>query len=119
MKVTDLAAILGMVLGTAGFTLSLFNYFRDRAEVKVALKWDMTELPGDAAVVLIRVTNVGRRPIYITSVALKVPGDTYLLIKRSSPGQKLSEGDAPVTYPLRYSELKLGPYAKHWRDVRN
>jgi hypothetical protein len=39
---TALAAMVGMVLGTAGFVMSVMNYLRDRPKVKVFLKWDMT-----------------------------------------------------------------------------
>ena len=35
--ITVISAITGMVLGTAGFMLSLVNYFRDRAKIKVLL----------------------------------------------------------------------------------
>src|SRR6266849_8635736 len=69
-----LAAMVGMVLGTAGFVMSLMNYLRDRPKVKVFLKWDMN-LIGDASkqMGIVRVTNVGRRPIYISVAALQVP----------------------------------------------
>ena len=44
ITLTDLAAIIGMVLGTAGFVTSLLNYLRDRPKVKVTLKWDMKSI---------------------------------------------------------------------------
>jgi hypothetical protein len=40
--ITQVAALLGMVLGTAGLVISLMNYLRDRPRVKVRLKWDMS-----------------------------------------------------------------------------
>ena len=36
-------SILGMVLGTAGFTISVLNYLRDRPQVKVTLQWNMVD----------------------------------------------------------------------------
>src|SRR5437879_1130780 len=96
------AAIVGMVLGTAGFVMSLINYLRDRPRAKVFLKWD-TALVGDASkqMGIVRVTNVGRRPIYISVAALQVPKGyrySHLILKESMPGKKLSEGDAPATF---------------------
>ena len=39
--VTQIAAVCGVVFGFAGLVLSILNYFRDRPELVVALKWDM------------------------------------------------------------------------------
>jgi hypothetical protein len=120
VTLSDLAALLGMLLGTAGFIIGLMNYLRDRPIVKVFLKWDMTEVgPNQNLFGVLRVTNVGRRPIYISVAALQVPkGFTYthLILKESMPGTKLSEGDAPATFMVNYDGL--GQYAKHWRKVR-
>jgi hypothetical protein len=114
------AAVVGMVLGTAGFVMSLINYLRDRPKVKVLLKWNMA-LVGDSSkqMGIVRVTNVGRRPIYISVAALQVPKGfkyTHLILKESMPGHKLSEGDAPATFSVNYDGL--AQYAKHWRKVR-
>jgi hypothetical protein len=35
ITVSELAAILGMVLGTAGLVMGLMNYLRDRPKIKV------------------------------------------------------------------------------------
>lgn len=122
LTLSDLAALIGMVLGTAGFVMSLINYLRDRPKVKVFLKWDMA-LVGDSAkkIGILRVTNVGRRPIYISVAALQVPKAfkyTHLMLKESMPGKKLSEGDSPLTFTLNYDDLNLAQYSKHWRKVR-
>jgi len=114
------AAMVGMVLGTAGLVMSLMNYLRDRPKVKVFLKWDMT-LVRDASkqMGIVRVTNVGRRPIYISVAALQVPKGfkySHLILKESVPGKKVSEGDAPVTFSVNYDGLVQ--YSKHWRNVR-
>ena len=114
------AAIVGMVLGTVGFVMSLINYLRDRPKVKVLLKWDMALVGNPSKQMgIVRVTNVGRRPIYISVAALKLPkGFKYdhLILKESMPGNKLSEGDAPATFSVNYDGL--AQYAKHWRKVR-
>ena len=51
MEVTlsDLAALVGMILGTAGFVLGIVNYLRDRAKVVVKLRWDMLMAGGTLA----------------------------------------------------------------------
>jgi hypothetical protein len=119
ISLSDLAAILGMVLGTAGFVMSLMNYLRDRPKVKVSLKWDMTEVGSNKVMGLVRVTNVGRRPIHISVVALQVPKGfkhSRLILKKSMPGQKLSEGDAPAAFPVNHDGLEQ--YSKNWREVR-
>jgi hypothetical protein len=116
--VSAAAAMVGMVLGTAGFVMSLMNYLRDRPKVKVTLKWDLTT-DGKNRMGFVRVTNVGRRPIYISLAALEVPTGfrhTHLILKESMPGRKLSEGDAPATFSVNYDDL--AQYSKHWRKVR-
>lgn len=120
-KLSDVAAILGMVLGTAGSVMSLMNYLRERPKVRVFLKWDM-EVAGNPTapkIGIVRVTNVGRRPVYISVVTLKLPRGLkydHLILKQSMTGTKLSEGDAPATFLINYTGLTR--YAKHWRRVR-
>src|SRR5712691_3992014 len=90
----DLAAILGMGLGTAGFVMGLLSYLRDRPKVEVFLKWDMADSVTHQKMGIVRVTNIGRRPIYISLVALEPPKgfDVHLVLKQSLRGSKLSEG---------------------------
>jgi hypothetical protein len=40
MSIVTVASILGMLLGTAGFVMSLLNYLRNRPCVQVHLEWD-------------------------------------------------------------------------------
>jgi hypothetical protein len=113
------AAMFGMVLGTAGFVMSMKNYLRDRPRVVVTLRWDMVEPLSGTKSGVVQVTNVGRRPIFISVVALQVPEGfkyTHLVLKKSMPGQKLSEGDAPAAFLANYDGLTR--YAARWRDVR-
>jgi hypothetical protein len=71
ITLSNLAALLGMVLGTAGFVMSLMNYSRDKPKVIVSLRWDMALLDTHETIGLVSVTNVGQRPIFITVVALQ------------------------------------------------
>jgi hypothetical protein len=119
ITLAELAAVLGMVLGTAGFVMGLMNYLRDRPKIKVHLKWDMEEIHSDVKIGVLTVTNVGRRPIFICVAALLVPKGfehSHLILKESMPGAKLSEGDAPAKFRVNYD--KFYKYAKNWRDVR-
>ncbi len=119
ITLSDLAATIGMVLGTAGFVMSLMNYLRDRPNVKVTLKWDMTSIRNGQLDGVVRVVNVGRRPVFISIVALQVPKGfkhTHLVLKESIPGEKLSEGDKPAGFLVNYEGLKQ--YAGKWREVR-
>jgi len=119
ITVSDLAALVGMVLGTAGFVISLMNHLRDKPKIEVFLKWNMTQGGANNNFGMLKVSNVGRRPVYLGAAALKLPkgfGYTHLVLKESIHGKKLSEGDAPVTYMISYDGLKQ--YAKHWRKVR-
>jgi hypothetical protein len=117
--ITLTASILGMILGTAGLTVSLMNYLRDRPKVKLSLQWDMTEALTKEKRGLIKVSNVGRRPVFISVVALALPKGmrhSHLLIDTSIGGKKLSEGDAPVGHTVSYPQL--AEYSKGWRKIR-
>ncbi len=120
----DIATVVGVTLGFCGFVLGLLNHYRDRAKVKVTLLWDMnvTENPTyDSRKMwcIIQIANIGRRPIYVSHAALKVPkGYTaeYEAIMEGIPGKKLSEGDKPLQYTV--SQEGLEQYAADWREIR-
>jgi hypothetical protein len=119
VTLSNLAATTGMVLGTAGFMMSWMNYLRDRPQVRVSLQWDMTNSQTREMMGLVRVVNVGRRPIFISVVALELPKgskDSHLVLVDSIQGAKLSEGDPPKGFPVKYAGLHQ--YAKHWRQIR-
>jgi hypothetical protein len=119
ITVTELAAILGMVLGTAGFVMGLMNYLRDRPKIKVGLNWNMVDSRTDEKFGMFIVSNIGRRPIFISAAVMTVPrtfkpNDFFLM--ESIQGRKLSEGDAPAKFRIRSEGMEQ--YAEVWRDVR-
>jgi hypothetical protein len=70
---------------------------------------------------VVRVTNVGRRPIFISHANLRYPNTTVrYLILESAKGVKLSEGDPPKSYFLDVKEgfPSLEQYAAEWWKVR-
>ena len=106
-----------MVLGTAGFSLSIMNYLRDRPRIKVTLQWNMTNSKTGEVIGLVRVTNTGRRPIFISAVAIETTEqNTLLLLDESMQGTKLSEGDKPAAYFATHNGMEK--YAAHWRKMR-
>jgi len=119
VTLSNLVAIIGMVLGTAGFAMSWMSYLRDRPRIRVWLKWDMTDTATGKQIGLIRVTNFGRRPIFTSVVALELPkgfNHSHLVIRNSIQGQKLAEGDAPAVFVVNYENLKQ--YSGVWRKIR-
>lgn len=124
LDLNDIATIVAMVLGTSGFVLGIISYLRDRPIVKVTLQWDMSvldyKLRGEGKLCcLIRVTNVGRRPIYVSHVALEMPKGSkpsHWLIKEGVVGNSLSEGCPPQLFHTNQKGLEA--YAAKWRDIR-
>jgi hypothetical protein len=122
--ITQVAALLGMVLGTAGLVISLMNYLRDRPRVTVRLKWDMSVMDNPRYDTkkkwgIVTVTNAGRRPVFISIAALTVPKGfemTHLILSESASGNKLSEGDAPARFMVNQDDLEK--YRDAWREVR-
>lgn len=111
MKITisEIASLVALIFGVAGFVLGVLNYLRDRAKVVVQLAWDLsvTQNPlydPKKSWGLIDVTNAGRRSIYVSHVSLKLPKEystRYLLV--SSIDSITQDG--------------MEKYAEHWREV--
>ena len=120
ITLSELAAVLGMILGTAGFVMGLMNYLRDRPKIKVSVNWHMEEIHTGVKMGMVFVTNVGRRPIFISAAVMLMPkgfGEhSRFLLAESIPGKKLSEGDAPVSFKIDNKGMEK--YAKVWRKVR-
>ena len=128
--VTQIAAVCGVVFGFAGLVLSILNYFRDRPELVVALKWDMAttgDLKHDPNKLwgIVRVTNTGRRPIFLTAVALELPKlfatekgfeHNLLVLGGSLGGKKLTEGDPPAVFVVTQDDLTR--YSTVWNQIR-
>ena len=120
MNIAELTSLLGLILGATGTLLGLSNYFRDRAKITVRLLWDMawTDEAESKKIGCIIITNTGRRAIYISHVALRLPkGDdiSHFLIQGGIKGQKLSEGDSPATFPVEQDGLEV--YANKWQEI--
>lgn len=120
MTITEISAFSGLLFGVIGTCLGLFNYFRDKGHIVVLLQWDM-EVTGDDAVQrvgCITVTNTGRRAIFISHVALRLPkGEeiSHFLIQGGLKGQKLLEGDPPAIFPFDLDGLET--YAGKWQEI--
>lgn len=123
MTLGEFVGLSGLVFGLTGFVLGVMNYLRDRAKIVVELQWDMKVTPGgpydpNKSYGVVRVSNIGRRAIYISHASLRLPkgyDHPFLLLADGIPGKKLSEGDSPETYAV--TQEGLAKYAKDWRKV--
>ena len=125
MTITDAAAILGLVSGVAGTVLGVLNYLRDRAAVVVGLQWDMRVTPGSGYDPnkkwgFITVTNVGRRAIYVSHVALRMYdnrfGISHLVLMDGIVGKTLNEASPSATHVVDQDGLQ--EYASAWHLIR-
>lgn len=122
--ITDITAMFGAIVGSVALVLSILNYLRDRAKIVVKLSWDMSVTnnpPYDPSKkwALVTISNVGRRPVYLSHASLKLPRGsefTHLVIKEGIQGQKVGEGDPPVSYIVTQDGLEK--YAKNWHKIR-
>lgn len=122
MDISVVASLCGIVFGVTGATLGAMSYFRDKAKIVVTLKWDLkivnnptydeNKLWG-----MVTVTNVGRRPIFISAAALILPKkyDDVLVLFESLGGSKLGEGDQPATYFINQGDLE--EFSKNWYKI--
>jgi hypothetical protein len=117
---TQITSLLGLVFGVTGTVLGVLNYLRDRAQVRVTLHWDMSVTPGSKYDSkkkwgIVRVANVGRRPIFVSHVAIRLPKGfnvTHLLLSEGVEGVKLGEGDPEKGFVV--SQEGLEQYAACW-----
>jgi len=121
MSISETVSFVGLLLGTVGTVLGVLNFLRDRGHLVVRLQWDMaiTGEPEEKRVGCITVTNTGRRAIFMSHVALRLPKGgqlSHFLIRDGLKGQKLTEGDPPAVFPVDQEGLEL--YAHEWQDVR-
>lgn len=124
MGLSETASLLAIILGTTGTVLGILNYNRDKAKINVTLQWDMKILDSpkydeNKSWGTITVTNIGRRPIYISHASIKLPRgykSTHLLLVEGISGKKLAEGDPPETFIL--DQESLGEYSIVWKKLR-
>ena len=120
MTITEVSAFLGLLFGLTGTALGVSNYFRDKGHIVVLLQWDMAMTGEDAAnrTGCITVTNTGRRAIFMSGVALRLPigGEiSHFLIQDGLKGQKLLEGDPPAVFLVDQDNLEA--YAGRWQEI--
>lgn len=117
-----ITGIIGSITGISGLALSIFNYFRDKPDIQITLQWDMEsfnlpQLDPSKKWGVVSVTNIGRRPVFISHVSLKTNIDSrYLVLTEGLVGEKLLEGDPPKRYPVKQDGLE--EFAEHWQAVR-
>lgn len=123
MSVTDTVAVLGLVSGVTGTVLGVMNFLRDRARVEVSLQWDMKsfgdpQYAEDKSWGVVSVTNVGRRTIHVSHVALRLPkgfDGSHLLINSGIGGKTLAEGSPSEIYVVTQNDMEK--YAGAWRKI--
>ena len=120
MPISEVVGFGGFLLGTVGTVLGVMSFSRDQGKLVVRLQWDMAMTGEDAAkrIGCITVTNTGRRAIFISHVALRLPkgGEiSHFLIQGGLKGQKLSEGDSPAIFPVDQDGLET--YADKWQGI--
>lgn len=128
-QITTVTAIVALATAIASLVLGVLNHTRDRARVKVQLQWDMsvTEGPGgldpEKDWGFVNVVNVGRRPVYITSVYLVLPKSCRprnLLLTSSLFGpfspKRLEEGDPTACIPTEQEGME--EHAGYWKKIR-
>ncbi|MGH9871485.1 MAG: hypothetical protein ACRD9S_03340 [Pyrinomonadaceae bacterium] len=119
ITLSDITAIAGLMFGLSAFVLSIVNYLHDRSTVVVDLIWDMTVKDNGRQVGIITIANVGRRPIYVSHAALRLPKEakrSHILINAAVQGDKLCEGDRPLQYIVPQDTLRQ--YAQSWDKIR-
>ena len=123
ITITQVTGLLGLVFGIVGTILGILNYLRDRARVQVSLKWDMsvTDNPLYDSKKLwgcVWVGNTGRRPIFVSHVALRLPKgfkNSHLVLYDGIAGVRLAEGDPVKQYILNQDGQE--EFGLHWREV--
>lgn len=98
---------------------------RDR-KVNVTLQWDLvvTDNPiygKSKRWGLVKVVNTGRRPVYVSHVALRLPKGadptaSHLILAEGIAGEELGEGDSPRLYFV--DQDSLTKYTRHWERIR-
>ena len=118
ITLNDITTLLGLIIGFSAFALSIFNYYRDKAKIRIELQWDMQNNNDDEWYGTVFISNIGRRPIYISHLALELPktyDSRYLVIREGLFGHKLAEGDEPLIFQIPHEGMN--EYKKDWRNI--
>ncbi|UPL20185.1 hypothetical protein [Alcaligenes faecalis] len=123
ITISEIVSLIGLVSGVAGCVLGVMNYLRDRHKIVITLQWDLDVTPeggfdSTKKWGLIRVTNMGRRPTYVSHIALKLPKGyehSHVLIMNGIQGKKLTEGDPSEIFIV--DQRGLEQYAKDWQKI--
>ena len=123
--ITLITAICGATFGFSALLLNLASFLRDRARFAVVLRWDVpiTATPTGPLTYdpkklygVVEITNIGRRPVYLATVNLRLPDGSEPLLGQAVKETKLSEGDPPARYSVD-PDLVLR-YAATWDQIR-
>jgi hypothetical protein len=104
---TIMFAVVLIISVAAGALFALFYYLHNSTAIKVVLQWEPTPVPGHDPTTMsgiIRIVNVGRKPMFISRITMKVPKDIgvrELVIAHFPTGKKLSHGDAAEEYSIK------------------
>lgn len=117
--VSLITGILGSLLGAAALIITFLNYRRDQHMVKVTLKWDMMDVATQRMMGIVKVANVGRRPVHLSIVGLEIGGHqkhSHLILNDSIKGKRLDEGDKPEGFMVNYDQM--AQYKEVWDKIR-
>lgn len=124
MDINDTVALIGAITGPIGLVVALLVYFKDRPVVKVTMKWDMLSL-GDATTsekkfCCVTIYNIGRRPIYLSHVHIKIPrkGAGDILFTGGISGVTLPEGAPPHLVYADQSQQEIRRHGNVWWRLR-
>ena len=119
--------MIGAITGPLGLVIARLVYFRDRAKVRVTLMFDMQGSGGASQApegyCVVRVHNIGRRPIYLSHAHLTVPrwarnrlSASHVLLSVGIQGVTIAEGGPPHMIPT--PQTGLAKYAEIWPYMR-
>ncbi len=120
--ITATVAILGAVTGTVGLVLGVANFLRDRPDIRVTLRvgrrvFNHPEYDPEKSYAIVTVANAGRRPVYLRSVSLWMPGEPWFLLHDSLRNpDTFPEGGPPKDY-FAEQDLIIG-MTDRWAGIR-